>query len=48
MDEMKDFVLWCLEEIPPVLLEPPISAFVGVALIICILRVIHQMMHIAD
>ena len=47
MDEMKDFVLWCLEEIPAVLLEPPISAFVGIALLVSILRVLYQMMHIA-
>lgn len=31
MDEMKEFVLWFLQEVPPVLLEPPISAFVGLA-----------------
>lgn len=31
MDAMKEFVLWCVQEIPPVLLEPPISAFVGLA-----------------
>lgn len=48
MDEMKDFVLWCIEEIPSVLLEPPISAFVGMALLVVILRVIYHMMHIAD
>lgn len=48
MDEMKDFVLWCIDTIPAVLLEPPISAFVGMALLIVVLRVIYQMIHIAD
>lgn len=44
MDEMKDFVLWCLETIPEVLLEPPISAFVGLALLFVTLRLVSQMM----
>jgi len=44
MDEMKDFVLWCLETIPEVLLEPPISAFVGLALVFFTLRLVSQMM----
>lgn len=43
MAEMKDFVLWCMETVPSVLLEPPISAFVGLALLIVTLRVIHTM-----
>lgn len=46
MDEMKEFVLWCIETVPPVLLEPPISAFVGLALLIVTLRVIHRMMYL--
>lgn len=44
MDEMKDFVLWCLETIPEVLLEPPISAFVGLALLFVTVRFVSQMM----
>ncbi len=44
MDEMKDFVLWCLETIPEVLLEPPISAFVGLALLFVTVRLVSQMM----
>lgn len=31
LDEMKAFVLWFVQEFPVVLLEPPISAFVGLA-----------------
>lgn len=44
MAEMKDFCMWFLETMPPVLLEPPISAFVGLALILVVLRVIRRMM----
>lgn len=44
MDEMKYFVLWCLETIPEVLLEPPISAFVGLALLFVMVRLVSQMM----
>lgn len=46
MDEMKDFVLWCIEEIPPVLLEPPISAFVGLALLFISARLISRVIHL--
>lgn len=46
MDEMKDFVLWCIEEIPPVLLEPPISAFVGLALLFVSARLISRVIHL--
>lgn len=44
MAEMKDFCLWFLETMPAVLLKPPISAFVGLALILVVLRVIRRMM----
>lgn len=44
MAEMKDFCMWFLETMPAVLLEPPISAFVGLALILVVLRVIRRMM----
>lgn len=46
MEPMKDFVLWCVQTVPPVLLEPPISAFTGLALLIITLRVIYRMMHL--
>lgn len=46
MDEMKDFVLWCIEEIPPVLLEPPISAFVGLALLFVSARLVSRVIHL--
>lgn len=46
MDEMQNFILWCLQEIPPVLLEPPISAFVGLAFLGVTVRLFRQMIHI--
>lgn len=45
MDEMKEFVLWCVETVPPVLLEPPISAFTGIALMIVTWRLILRIMY---
>lgn len=39
MAEMQDFALWFLTEIPEFLLTPPISAFVGIALLIVIIKV---------
>lgn len=44
MAEMKDFCLWFLETMPEILLRPPISAFVGLALLLVVLRVIRRMM----
>lgn len=46
MDEMKDFVLWCLETIPEVLLEPPISAFVGLALLFVTVRLVSRIIYL--
>lgn len=46
MDEMKAFVLWCLETIPAVLLEPPFSAFVGLALLLVTARVVSRMFNL--
>lgn len=39
MVEMQDFALWFLTEIPEFLLTPPISAFVGIAILIVIIKV---------
>lgn len=44
MDAMKDFVLWLVQVFPAVLLEPPISAFVGMALLLFVAKVIHSLM----
>lgn len=46
MDEMKEFCLWFLETMPFVLLEPPISAFVGMALLLVTVHVIHRMIRL--
>lgn len=46
MDAMKDFVLWCLDTVPAVMLQPPISAFVGLALLVVTIRVIRLMIHL--
>lgn len=43
MDEMKEFVLWFLATIPAVLLEPPFSAFVGLALLLMTARLVSRM-----
>lgn len=43
MDEMKAFVLWLIQVFPDVLLEPPISMFVGMALLFFCVKVIHRM-----
>lgn len=43
MDEMKSFVLWLIHEVPPVLLEPPISAFVGLAFLGITVKLFKQM-----
>lgn len=46
MAEMKEFCMWFLDTMPAVLLQPPISAFVGLALISCVVGVIRQMMNL--
>lgn len=44
MAEMKEFILWLIETVPDVLLKPPISMFVGMALLCFIVEVIRRMM----
>lgn len=46
MEAMMKFSLWFLDTMPQILLEPPISAFVGLALLCCTLNVIWRMMHL--
>ncbi len=46
MAEMQNFALWFLTEIPEFLLTPPISAFVGVALLIVIIKVMTSIIKI--
>lgn len=44
---MKDFCIWFIQEFPSVLLEPPISAFVGLALVAYCVKIIYQMFNIS-
>lgn len=46
MQEMMAFVLWFVQEFPAILLQPPISAFVGMVLLLYIVRVISAMMRL--
>lgn len=46
MAEMKEFVLWFVQQFPAFLLEPPISAFVGLMVLMYVVKVIWSMMHI--
>lgn len=46
MEEMKDFVLWFIQVVPDFLLAPPISAFVGLVLLMYVVKVLWSMMHI--
>lgn len=46
MDEMKEFMLWLLNEFPDAFLRPPLSMFLGIVLLFFILRLIHNMLHI--
>lgn len=46
METMKDFVLWFIQTIPEFLLEPPISAFVGMALLAFTINILRRMMHL--
>lgn len=46
MAEMKEFSLWFLNTMPEVLLKPPISAFVGLALILFTVGILGRMMNL--
>lgn len=46
MEAMKSFVMWFIETIPGFLLEPPISAFVGMVLLAFVVGILRRMMHI--
>ena len=47
MEEMKDFILWFLQEFPAVLLTPPISAFTGLLLLFFTCELVRRIMHIS-
>lgn len=46
MDEMMAFSLWFLQTIPEVLLKPPISAFLGLALVAWTCHLVGSLMHL--
>jgi len=46
MEEMKQFILWFVQQFPAILLEPPISAFVGLVILMYVVKVLWSMMHI--
>lgn len=46
MEAMRDFVLWFIQEIPEFLLQPPISVFVGMALLAFAINILRRMMHL--
>lgn len=46
MAEMKEFILWLIQNVPQVLLEPPISMFVGMALLCFVVQVIRRMIRL--
>ncbi|MBR3963040.1 MAG: hypothetical protein IKK14_05895 [Oscillospiraceae bacterium] len=46
MAEMQDFALWFLTKLPEFLLTPPISAFVGLAIILVVIKAIASIIKI--
>lgn len=46
MEAMKDFVIWFIQSIPAFLLTPPISAFVGMALLAFTVNILRRMMRL--
>ena len=43
---MKAFILWFVEEFPPVLLKPPISMFVGLAFLVFTIGLFYRILHL--
>lgn len=43
MQEMMDFALWFLSQLPGFLMAPPISAFVGIFFLLAIGRLVRDM-----
>lgn len=46
MEAMKEFVMWFIEILPDFLLQPPISSFVGMALLAFTVNILRRMMRI--
>lgn len=46
MEEMKAFVLWFVQEFPPVLLVPPFSAFTGIMILFFLCSLISRIKYL--
>lgn len=46
MEEMKDFVLWFVQNVPQILLTPPISAFTGIMLLFFVCSLIARIKYL--
>lgn len=45
MQNMKDFVVWFMSQLPGFLLSEPISAFTGLAVLFAVASLVRYMMH---
>ena len=45
MQDMKDFVLWFMSQLPDFLMSDPISAFTGLAILFAVAALVRFMMH---
>lgn len=45
MEPMKDFIVWMIQTVPGVLLEPPISAFTAILLLYWTAGLVQRMIH---
>lgn len=46
MQDMKDFVLWFIAQLPDFLMTEPISAFTGIAILFAVASLVRRMMHL--
>lgn len=46
MQEMMDFALWFIEQLPGFLMTPPISGFVGLGFCFVIIALIKRLIHL--
>ena len=45
MQNMMEFSLWFLSQLPGFLMAEPISAFTGMAILFCVASLVRRMMH---
>lgn len=46
MQEMMDFGLWFLQQLPDFLMTEPVSAFTGVAFLFCVVALVERIIKI--